>query len=320
MPDPKTVDDLLRSGLIKKGNDESLNLKRLSIGISVLDGLLGGGVPIGRCMEAYGEESTGKTLIAQYIAATVQKTEHNKILYMDVERSFDEDWWKKSGVDTDELMVSSPVTAEATLDVMRSVLHSEPNLGLIILDSIAAMSPRPLMDPEKSSEDRTIGLLAQVVTLMYHQIVPLLEDRVIFYATNQMRESIGAYSELASLPGGRAQRHFSHIILKTRRDSWIQDTNKNRTGYYMEITSRKNKVSGVPDGTFVVLPVLFDGQIDMLTAYIEDALTKKVIVRAGPYYKWDGRTLMGRDNLRTFFVENPEKIQELQLATEAATP
>lgn len=314
MTDIKGVEELLKSGMIKRGDDERLVIKKLPIGIPALDNLLGGGMPLGHAVESYGPESTGKTLIAQYVTAAVQASQFTEVLYMDMERSFDEEWWKESGVDTAKLMVSQPATGDQAVDIMRGVLHSAPNLGLIIMDSIAAMTPQVEMDPEKSSEDKTIGLQAKLVTLMYRQIINLLEDRVIFLATNQMRENIGAHDELAALPGGRAQRHYSHIILRTRRESWITEgkNEKARIGFYMDIASRKNKMCATPDGTSISIPVMFKGQIDYTTSYIDDAVKSGLIPRRGPYYSWKEKSYMGMQALRTMFMDNPEELELLK--------
>lgn len=308
----KSVTDLIKEGIVVYGNDPSLKVTRLPIGIAALDAMLGGGLPLGRCLISFGPESTGKTLIAQWCAKAVQASEHPIVLYMDMERSYDKEWWDQSGVDTEKLLVSSPATAEQALDIMRAMLTGEPALGMIILDSIAAMTPAPEIDPDKSSEDKTIGLQARVVTLMYHQIVPLLDNRVIFYACNQMRETIGYAEELTSLPGGRAQRHYSHIILRTKRDSWIKK-DKDNIGFYMEITQKKNKLASTPDGSFVLLPFMFTGQIDMLTALIEEAIRQKRITRSGPYYKWKDKSYLGIPNLRNFFLENNTEQEELNM-------
>lgn len=310
MPDVKK---LMETGLIKRGNDESLYLKRISLGLPQLDDLLGGGVPVGRCLLAYGPESTGKTLLAQYITAAVQKTEKPLALLMDLERSFDETWWKQSGVDTSNLMVSSPATAEEAIDIMMAVMN-EPTLGLMIVDSIPAMIPAPIADPEKSAEDKTIGLLAKLVTLMYSKLVHALSEKgVILLTTNQMRETIGGYDELAALPGGRAQRHFSQIILRTKREGWIKDSAKNNIGFDMEITSKKNKTCSVADGTSITMPFLAAGGIDLMTAYINDGIKKGFIEKKGPYYSYAGKNSLGVPNLREFFSENPNELELLKV-------
>lgn len=314
MPEIPALEALLKAGLIKKGSDPSLNVIRLPLNIPALDNLLGGGVPLGKCIQLYGPESTGKTLLAQIIAAKVQESEFPLVLYMDMEYSYDEAWWKQSGVDTDKLLVSSPTTAEQAIDVMRGVLNSTEELGLIITDSIAAMIPSPEMDMSKSSEDnRQPGLQAKVLTLMYHQIVPMLDNRVIFLSTNQMRDNIGSHDELAALPGGKANRHYNHIILRTRRDEWITQGN-DRLGFKMQIVNRKNKMATTADGDHVMLPFMFTSQIDWTVSYLNEAVEKGLITRKGPYYYWKEFKTQGMPNLRNWFMENPTEFEELKNA------
>lgn len=312
------IKKLMSTGLIKKGNDESLYLKRISLGLPQLDDLLGGGIPVGRCIEAYGPESTGKTLLAQYVTAAVQKTDKPLALLLDLERCFDEGWWKQSGVDTNELMVSTPATAEEAIDIMMAVMN-EPTLGLIIVDSIPAMIPAKIADPERSAEDKTMGLLAQLVTLMYAKLVhKVSEQGVILMATNQMRANFSGFDELAVLPGGIAQRHFNQIILRTKREGWIKDSQKNNIGFDMEIISKKNKTCSIPDGTSVTIPFLAQGQIDLLTAYINDGIDKGFITRKGPYYYYAEKPSMGMPNLRNFFQENPNELDTLKVQLSVA--
>lgn len=306
------IEDLLKSGMLKRGSSETLNIRRLPLGVPVLDNMLGGGMPLGRCLQAYGPESTGKTLMCQLAASAVQKSQHPLALYMDMEYSYDEGWWEQSGVDTDKLLVSSPTTAEQAIDVMRGVLNSTKDLGIIIVDSLAAMIPQQEMDMEKSSEDsRQPGLQAKVLTYMYHQVIPLLDNRVIFMSTNQMRETIGGHDDLAALPGGRANRHYNHIVLRTRRESWITHGN-DRLGFYMEIVNRKNKMATTPDGESVTIPFMFASQIDWTTSFIDEAIQKKIIQRRGPYYYWHEKAHMGIAQLREFFLANELDFDELK--------
>jgi protein RecA len=314
---PQTLDALLRSGVIKMGNDPSLHYIRIAIGIPQLDTLIGGGVPCGKFILNFGPESAGKTLIAQYIAAAIQRF-GKKVLYIDLEGSYDEAWWSQSGVDPALLMVASPASAEETINMIRGVLMSTPDLGMIILDSVAGMIPQVETDPTRGSEESRIpGAQAKAVTFMYHQLKGILGD-CIFWSCNQMRDSIGTMSELASLPGGRAQRHYSHIILKTRRESWINNpvNPTQRMGYYMEITSMKNKTCSTADGDAIKLPIMFQNQLDWTTSYIEDGLAYGYIVRRGPYYTFDEQRFMGMQALREFFTSHEDQLARLQYAVE----
>lgn len=311
----KTIAELKRAGLIKTGTDERLVIQRIPLGIAALDRLLGGGLPVGRCILNYGPESTGKTLFAQYATAAVQQTEKPLGLYMDLEGSYDESWWIQSGVDTSQLMVSNPATGEEAVDIVRSVIAAEDRLGIIIVDGIAGMVPAPEMDPEKgTAENKQPGLQAKLVTLMYRQIKhDVTEKKIVFLSTNQMRANIGAYDELAALPGGKAQRHYSSIILRTAREGWIKQ-DKEPIGFYMEIISKKNKTCGVPDGSSIVLPFLSAGQIDLLTSFLEEAVTLHLITKAGPYYTFGNVRALGMPNLRKHFAEHEDDLGILKAA------
>lgn len=311
------LDALIKSGAIKMGDDPSLELHRLPIQVPAFDGMIGGGFPMGRVTLTYGPESTGKTLLAQIAVKAVQASQYPSSLYIDMERSYDRTWWEQSGVDAEKLMVSSPMTAEQAIDVMRAVLPVMPDLGIVVLDSIAAMTPMPEMDETKSSEDKTIGLQARAVTLMFRQVLPLLPNHTILLCTNQMRESVGQPDELGSLPGGRAQRHYAHIILRTRRESWITDASGQRIGYNMEITPRKNKVAPMAPG--ITLPILFHGQLDLLTSYLDSAIERKKITRRGPYYYWgnEPQGYLGMQNLRQRFLDDEQAFEQLKQELEA---
>lgn len=314
------LDKLIKDGLLKWGNDPALEIHRIPTGIAQLDTLLGGGLPLGKIIELYGPESTGKTLIAQYIATAIQaQEEKNQVLLMDMEDSYDPVWWGNSGVDTEKLLVSAPATAEQAIDIMRGLLAA-PNvsLGLIILDSIAGLVPMPEMDPDRSSEEKTMGLQAKVITLMFRQIKSLLGDTVLLM-TNQMRDSIGPYTnELSSLPGGRANRHFCHILWRTNRESWIND-GKVHIGFNMEITSRKNKLATVADGDSVVIPVTFANQIDATWAFVDAAIEEKVITRGGSFYYWKDQRWQGKTEIRAYFIEEPTALEELKASVGAGS-
>lgn len=314
MPENKvpSIDELIKSGVLKKGTDKSFILRRIPIGIPAVDALFGGGLPIGRPILLYGAESTGKTLLAQYAAAAVQKTDRPLALLLDLERGYDQAWWEQSGVDPEKLLVSTPATAEQAIDIIRAMMSGSEELGIIILDSLAAMVPAPETDPEKSSLDKTIGLQAKVITLMYRQILGIMSN-VVFIATNQMRESIGTHDSLSALPGGRAARHLSQIIVSTRREGWITEGKENRIGFHMEIGMRKNKTAA-PIYEAATVDFLFKGQIDYMTSYLDEAIQRKLITGKPPWFNYKNKNYLGRPNLRQFFSDHPEEFKDLKKA------
>lgn len=312
MPKQTSTEDMLKSGVLRRGDDPALDIRRLPIGIAAIDELLGGGLPLGRCIELYGPESTGKTLMAQYMVAAVQKSSKPNALHMDLERCYDKEWWRQSGVDVEKLIVSSPATAEEAIDIMVNVLFNDDTFGIFVVDSIPAMIPAPIADPERSAEDKTVGLSAKLVTLMYYKMVhQIAEKGAILLVTNQMRDNIGGHDELAVLPGGKAQRHYNQIILRTRREEWIKEGGK-PIGYKMNLISKKNKTCAVPDGTEITIPILASSQIDMLTAWLEFAIEKKIIDKRGAYFYYANKNFQGMQNLRQFFIDTPAEKENLE--------
>lgn len=309
-----TIDDMLKSKLLVRGDDKSLLIRRLPLGIPALDKAIGGGLPRGRVTLLYGNESTGKTLLAQYAAAAQQREASRKqVLLMDIERSYDANWWAMSGVDSELLYVSVPPTAEAAIDVMRALLAASKDIGMVIVDSLAAMTPSYESDANTSSDMNSIGLQARLIGRMFRTVIPLLKDTILV-CINQMRETIGQHEDLAGLPGGRVQRHDSHLILRTRREAWLTDNKAQRIGYSMEITPRKNKTA--PMAPAVTLPFLFHSQIDLLTSYLDQAIAAGIIVSRVPYYGYGELKFLGKANLRTHFTDNPDELARLTAALE----
>ena len=302
MTKSNNLDELIAKGLVVKGSDASLDMVRVTSGIPQLDAILGGGYAYGKNVLCVGPESTGKTIIAQY-AVAVQQGLGKRALLIDAEMSFDREWWALTGVNTDELLVSRPPTAEAAIDTIVAML-ADKDLGIIVLDSLATLSPAVIQ--EKGSGQRTVASLASLITAMYQKLMPV-NKHTIFFAINQLRDNMDGYED--SYPGGRAQRHNSHIILRTRREGWIVEKEQ-RIGYTMEILAKKNKV-GAPMGV-VSIPFRFNSQIDMISSYVNEAVERGFIRNAGPYYYWGEIRWLGKGNVVQHFSENEGDLAALK--------
>ena len=69
----------------------------ISTGCIALDAVCGGGIPLGRMVEIYGENSTGKSLIATQIAAVAQN-QGMVVAYCDTETAVSKVMMSKLGV------------------------------------------------------------------------------------------------------------------------------------------------------------------------------------------------------------------------------
>src|SRR3989337_623258 len=122
----------------------------LSSGCVVLDWMLGGGFPLGRITEIYGDESTGKSLIAAQAIAVAQQEDIISMM-IDTESAVSLPIMKAVGVNIDELIYSAPDTVEEVFEIIDSAIESKdkkyPDSKMIIVwDTIAATSVALEMD------------------------------------------------------------------------------------------------------------------------------------------------------------------------------
>ena len=153
-----------------------------------MDVSLGGGIPLGRVIELYGFESSGKTLIATKAMAEVQKLGGTAAL-IDFEMSFDPGFARKLGLNPDELIISQPDTMEDGLTVVEALAESNAT-DLIVVDSVAAMVPKAEFEAEVGKA--TMALQARVMSPFLRKLIGICAKTgctVIFI--NQLRDNVG---------------------------------------------------------------------------------------------------------------------------------
>ena len=96
-----------RGAIMKLGDSHKIDVKTTPTGSLSLDLALGGGVPVGRIVEIYGPESSGKTTLAFHIAAEVQKA-GGTAAFVDAEHAMDPEYAEKVGYNLTDLLVSQP--------------------------------------------------------------------------------------------------------------------------------------------------------------------------------------------------------------------
>ncbi len=126
----------------------------LTTGNLAIDHVCGGGLPLGRTVELYGQPSSGKTTTALQAAAALQsiiifeqRDEH--ILYLDFEHAFDGQYAKALGLDTEHpsFLLAQPHSMEAGAESALQLLATG-TVRLSIWDSVAAMAPIARLEGE----------------------------------------------------------------------------------------------------------------------------------------------------------------------------
>lgn len=200
---------------------------RISSRCLPLDLILGGGYPVRRIVEVFGDNSTGKTLLA--VDAVIETQRMGALAaYGDVEIAVDESWLTKLGVDSSKLLYFNPNTIEdAVTGLIDFIAYKNKHFGIhtpltFVWDSLAAIATKDEMEQSNKEgwEARQYPNAARLMSQAMHQLPAIIaENNVLFYVINQTREKIGVlYGDDISTYGGKAMSFYStiRILLQTR--------------------------------------------------------------------------------------------------------
>ena len=105
---------------MKLGDTKTLDVESISTGSLGLDVALGiGGLPMGRIVEIFGPESSGKTTLTLSVIAQAQKA-GKTCAFIDAEHALDPIYAAKLGVDVKELLFLNQIMGNRHL---KSVMH-----------------------------------------------------------------------------------------------------------------------------------------------------------------------------------------------------
>lgn len=202
-------------------NMQSIDVETISTGSLMLDSILGGGIPVGRIVEIYGAEASGKTSLALTMIGNVQK-KGGVAAFLDVEQAFDRRYAEILGVDTKNLIFAQPETAEDALNIVLQLCKSKL-VDIIVLDSIASMIPKEEL--ENNLGKPTIGLLARLLSQGLKQIaVAASKNKCTVVFTNQIRDNIGVfYGPQYDTTGGRAMKFYASQRIEAKRKEKIEE-------------------------------------------------------------------------------------------------
>ena len=285
-----------------------IDLKRFSSGSFLLDSILGGGYPIGRIVEIYGPESAGKTTLCLSAALSMQELGRG-VAYIDTENAFNRGYAESLGIDSNKFLLYTPSDAESALDFVLKVLADEKaDIGLIVLDSIASLSPNSEL--AGSSGDASVGVLARLMSKFMRSVAPAIGGKTLLF-TNQIRMKIGtAYGNPETTPGGNAVKYAASIRLDVRVKERIKVGTK-AVGVVVRVRTTKNKTFS--PFKCVDLSLLFaegfDKRMELLHLGEERNILEK---KGGGYYVFKGQTIKRKDYLEGLSeVENFNELKVL---------
>jgi len=183
------LDKKYGKGVVQYGNNiKKQHIDRWPLESPNLSYVLGGGFPKGRIAEIYGPESSGKTTIATFIAAQIQKN-GGTVAIIDAEHGFDLNYAKTIGLDAESVLLSTPDSGEEALGVAEDMVKSGA-VDFIIIDSVSALTPQAEIEGEMG--DQQMGQQARLMGKGLRKISPICgKTGTSILFINQLREAIG---------------------------------------------------------------------------------------------------------------------------------
>ena len=295
--------------IMRLGDQEVKEIPVISTGAVSLDMALGvGGLPRGRIVECYGQESSGKTTLALHVVANAQKA-GGVAAFIDAEHALDPNYAKKIGVNLDDLIVSQPNSGEEALTICEQLVKSGA-LDVVVVDSVAALTPQAEIDGNMG--DSHMGLQARLMSQAMRKLTSTIAaTKTLLIFTNQVREKIGVmFGNPETTPGGKALKFYASCRLQVQRIGAIKNTAGQVVGNRTRVKVVKNKVA--PPFTEAEFDILYTCGISYEGSVLDAALARGIVEKRGSWLSF-GDEQLAQGSLATidYLKANPEVTKKI---------
>ena len=298
-----------KGSIMKLGDNRSMDVETISTGSLGLDIALGaGGLPLGRVVEIYGPESSGKTTLTLEVIAEAQR-QGKTCAFVDAEHALDPIYAEKLGVNIDELLVSQPDTGEQALEICDMLTRSGA-VDVIVVDSVAALTPRA--EIEGDIGDSHVGLAARMMSQSMRKITGNLKrSNTMMIFINQIRMKIGVmFGSPETTTGGNALKFYASVRLDIRRIGSVKEGDE-VVGNETRVKVVKNKIA--PPFKQAEFIIKYGEGISKHGELIDLGVKHKLIDKAGAWYSYNSdRIGQGKANSMQFLKNNPEVSNEIE--------
>ncbi len=298
-----------KGSIMKLGDTQQLDIEAVSTGSIGLDLALGiGGLPMGRIVEIFGPESSGKTTLTLSVIAQAQKN-GKTCAFIDAEHALDPVYAKKLGVNTDELLISQPDNGEQALEICDALVRSGA-VDVIIVDSVAALTPKAEIEGEMG--DSHMGLQARLMSQALRKLTANIKNTnclVVFI--NQIRMKIGVmFGNPETTTGGNALKFYASVRLDIRRCGVVKEGDE-ITGSETKVKVVKNKVA--PPFREVQFDIMYGEGISRMSELLILAEANGFIQKSGAWFSYEGTKIgQGKNNAVAWLKENPEIAEKIE--------
>lgn len=314
--------------------------KRLGSGIGIktefqptpspgLNKALGGGLPYGRQVLLWGSKSSAKSSLCLQTIGMAQK-EGKLCAWVDAEMSYDEEWAKKLGVDTSQLIYSEARSINDMVDVVVALLHA--GVDIVVIDSISSLLPAVYFEKDSNElkqldQTKQIGSESKDLKHAWMMInyANNKEKPSLILAISQARNNITATYTQSVPTGGNATQFFSSTIIKLFSSSSDTQAIKSKIKVGDKLIEQKvgrtvrwevqNSKTSAP-GETGEYGFFYKGDligIDAVGDLVDTAEMMGIVERTGAWYILpDGSKVQGRDGFVNRVREDSELYESIK--------
>jgi recombination protein RecA len=297
-----------KGSIMKLGDNTTMDVETISTGSLGLDIALGaGGLPMGRVVEIYGPESSGKTTLTLEVIAEAQR--NGKVCaFIDAEHALDPVYAEKLGVNINELLISQPDTGEQALEIVDMLTRSGA-IDVIVVDSVAALTPKAEIEGDMG--DSHMGLQARMLSQAMRKLTGnLKKSNTMLIFINQIRMKIGVmFGSPETTTGGNALKFYASVRLDIRRIGAVKNGDE-IVGNETRVKVVKNKIA--PPFKQAEFQILYGEGINNLGELIELGVKHGFVEKAGACYSCNGERIgQGKANAAKYLDEHPDMAKDV---------
>jgi len=241
-----------------------------------------------------------------------------------VHNTYDRDWAGKIGADPDRYLLALAEDGEQYIDIAQTALKAE-DCGLVVFDSLAALSPAAEM--EAAASDKFMAIQAQMIGRAVRNIKQqLIRERkkghpccVLF--VNQLRVKIGQmFGDPETMSGGYGMKHEFSLLLRCAKRTlkkdgpdkkYIDDHRKKNMADRFAFSIRKAKIQTIAGlGEYVRVSEdipelgLTKGQVDDFSTLMTYAKTYGIVRKEGNEWRYFGYKAKNLDGIKEVWQKN----------------
>ncbi|XP_010056693.2 DNA repair protein recA homolog 2, mitochondrial isoform X1 [Eucalyptus grandis] len=271
-----------------------------------------GGLPRGRIVEIYGKEASGKTTLALHIIKEAQKL-GGYCAYFDAENALDPSLAESMGINTENLLLFRPNSAENLLSAVDTLTKSG-SLDVIVIDSVAALVPQCEIDEPIGCRNKDIQ--SRIMTQALRKIhCSLFQSKTLIVFVNQVRsvpkygQGFGGHRDEVTC-GGNALKFYAAVRMRLVRMGLLKTDDK-PTGLGVCVEVVKNKLA--PAKKKAELGIMFGKGFCLESEVLELACDNGIILKEGSTYNIYGEVFHAKHEVEEFLAQNDGVLQKITM-------